>query len=119
MLVHGIQSCRLQLVDGQMASCSGAPSEVADVVVVNASLAYAVYYDRLLLFDGSFWTQLGQPLPPGSAAAERVPASAVWADASTVASHAGSATPESSPVGHGRRARWPVHMDMAIPRGTC
>jgi hypothetical protein len=46
--------------------------------VVNANLAYAVSYDRVLKFDGDFWTQLGGPLPGVSWA------NALWADASTV-----------------------------------
>jgi hypothetical protein len=73
--------CPIEFIDGGVASCSGAQS-VRDVAVVNSNLAYAVYQDRVLRFDGSFWTQLGGPLPGDGAAPLFGPS--VWADASTI-----------------------------------
>jgi hypothetical protein len=82
----GVPPCSIQLVDGQGARCSGASREVADVAIVRADLAYAAYSDRILRFDGGFWTQMGDPLPPpeGSLSFGPVRASALWADASTM-----------------------------------
>ncbi len=74
-------SCPIGFVDGGVASCSGA-QPVDDVAVVNSNLAYAVYQDRVLQFDGNFWTQLGGPLPAAGAAPFL--ARSVWADASTI-----------------------------------
>jgi len=56
-------------------SCSGAASPWS-VSVVSDDLAYGVYSDRLLRYDGTHWTQWGEPLkvPPG------VSFSQVWAD---------------------------------------
>ena len=73
--------CPIEFIDGAVASCSGAQS-VRDVAVVNSNLAYAVYQDRVLRFDGNFWTQLGGPLPGDGAASLFGPS--VWADASTI-----------------------------------
>lgn len=50
---------------------------VMDLAVVNRNLAYAVALDRLVQFDGSFWTQVGEGDIEGGARA-------VWADAETV-----------------------------------
>lgn len=78
LVVYGGFPCGIQFVDGRGAECSAAANFVVDLSVVNASLAYAVNYDRVLQFDGKFWTQLGDPLPGVSWA------NAVWADSSTV-----------------------------------
>jgi hypothetical protein len=74
-------SCPIEFIDGGVASCSGAQS-ARDVAVVNSNLAYAVYQDRVLRFDGNFWTQLGGPLTggPGLTFFQQ----SVWADASTI-----------------------------------
>lgn len=60
-------------------SCSGAASPWS-VSVVRNNLAYGVYSDRLLRYDGNQWTQLGDPLkaPPGLSFSQ------VWADDRTV-----------------------------------
>ena len=81
LIVYPGPGCRIEFIDGPVASCSGAQS-VRDVAVVNSSLAYAVYQDRVLRFDGSFWTQLGGPLQggPGLPFFQQ----SVWADASTI-----------------------------------
>jgi hypothetical protein len=77
--------CPIEFIDGGVASCSGAQF-VDDVAVVDSNLAYAVYEDRVLQFDGSFWTQLGGPLP-GAGVVPPLPS--VWADASTIVVVAG------------------------------
>ena len=81
----GVSPCSIQLVDGQGARCSGAGREIVDISIVSANLAYAVYSDRILRFDGSFWTQLGDPLPqPATLASGHVRTNALWADATTM-----------------------------------
>jgi len=72
--------CSIQWVDEQGARCSSAARDAADVAVVSATLAYSIYTDRLLRFDGTLWTQVGPPLPLDGTG----PARAVWADSSTV-----------------------------------
>jgi len=81
LIVYPGNGCPIEFIDGAVASCSGAQS-VRDVAVVNSNLAYAVYQDRVLRFDGNFWTQLGGPLP-GAGTAPFAGLS-VWADASTI-----------------------------------
>jgi len=78
LVVYGGFPCGIQFVDGGSAECSGAASFVADLSVVSTGRAYAVNYDRLLQYDGDFWTQLGAALPAVGWT------SAVWADSSTV-----------------------------------
>jgi hypothetical protein len=82
----GVSPCSIQLVDDQGARCSGASRDVADVAIIRADLAYAAYSNRILRFDGSFWTQLGDPLPPpdGPTPFGSVRTYALWADASTI-----------------------------------
>ena len=82
----GVPPCSIQFVDTQGAKCSGASRSVADVAILRTDLAYAAYSDRILRFDGTFWTQLGDPLPPPDVSLSfgSVRASALWADASTM-----------------------------------
>jgi hypothetical protein len=82
LIAFGILPCTIQLVDGTGASCSGAPSRVQGMVVVNPTLAYAVSDREVLRFDGSLWTQLGDPLPNIPSAQTRPMARAIWADSS-------------------------------------
>lgn len=79
LVVYPGSVCPIDFIDGGVASCAGAQN-VNDVAVVNSNLAYGVYQDRVLRFDGNFWTQLGGPLP---SAGQRL-AESVWADASTI-----------------------------------
>jgi hypothetical protein len=78
LVVYGGFPCGIQFVEGGGVSCSGAATFVEDLKVLDAKLAYAVSYDRVLTFDGDLWTQLGDPLPGVSVVR------AVWADSSTV-----------------------------------
>ena len=77
LVVYGGLPCGIQFVDGGSADCSGASLPV-DLSVVSTGRAYAVNYDRVLQYDGNFWTQLGTALPDTGWT------SAVWADSSTV-----------------------------------
>ena len=63
LVVYGGFPCGIQFVDGGSAECSGAAGFVADLSVVSTGIAYAVNYDRVLQYDGDFWTQLGAALP--------------------------------------------------------
>jgi hypothetical protein len=93
LIVYGAFPCGIQFVDHGKSECSGAAGFVSDISVVRADLAYAVNYDRVLIFDGDFWTQLGGPLPGVGWT------SAVWADSSTViVSAAGDASEGGSLV---------------------
>lgn len=85
LVAFGLAPCKIQFVDGNSAVCSGAPSSVTDVTVVSASLAYAVYSDRVLRFDGSTWTQFGAVLPSDPSAPSRPHALGVWGTSSIVA----------------------------------
>ncbi len=85
LVPFGVLPCSIQLVDSQGAHCSGANESISDVATVGPNLAYAVYWDRILRFDGSMWTQLGDPLPsPDVLTIGRVRSRALWADASTI-----------------------------------
>ena len=86
LVTMGLSPCSIQFVDGQGARCSGAGREIVDVSIISANLAYAIYYsDRILRFDGSFWTQLGDPLPPpATLAVGQLRTNALWADATTM-----------------------------------
>lgn len=79
LVVYGGSPYGIQLVDDQGAHVSGAGGG-SDVAVVGPELAYAIYSDRVLRFDGAFWTQLGSPLPP----AGQVNTRALWADSSVL-----------------------------------
>ncbi len=79
--VCGGHPCSIQFVDQNGASCSSAASQTSDVAVVSANLVYSIYLDRVLQFDGNYWTQLGGPLPSGGTGSVR----AMWANASTIA----------------------------------
>jgi hypothetical protein len=79
LVVYPGPVCPIDFIDGGVASCAGAQT-VNAVAVVNSNLAYGVHQDRVLRFDGNFWTQLGGPLP---SAGLRL-AFAVWADESTI-----------------------------------
>jgi hypothetical protein len=80
LVALSISPCSIQFIDSQGARCSGASREVADVATISAQLAYATYSNRLLRFDGSLWTQLGDPLPYVSGNS-----TTLWADSSTIA----------------------------------
>ena len=84
LVAFGLLPCKIQLVDGNSAICSGAPKDISDVAVLSVSLAYAVYSDRVLRFDGSMWTQLGTTLPSNPSATARPYARGVWGDSSMV-----------------------------------
>ena len=79
--VCGSRTCSIQFVDQNVASCSSAASMTADVAVVSANLAFSLSRDRVLQFDGNYWTQLGGPLPSAGTGSAR----AMWANASTIA----------------------------------
>jgi hypothetical protein len=83
LLAYGFLPCSIHAVDDDGARCSGAANDVADVMPVRADLAYAVYSNRILRFDGSLWTQLGDPLPAVNGV--DVSAAALWADSSVMA----------------------------------
>ncbi len=83
LLAYGFLPCSIHAVDSDGARCSGAAKYIADVMPVRADLAYAVYSDRILRFDGSLWTQLGDPLPAVDGV--DVFAYALWADSSAMA----------------------------------
>jgi hypothetical protein len=78
LIVYGGAPCGIQFVQGGTAECSGAESFIAGLSVASAERAYAASYDRVLQFDGDFWTQLGDPLPGVSWV------QGVWADPSTI-----------------------------------
>jgi hypothetical protein len=86
LVTLGLSPCSIQFVDSQGARCSGAGRDITDVAVVGPTLAYATYSDRILRFDGGFWTQLGEPLPPPTTPPNfgQVRTSALWADATTL-----------------------------------
>ena len=84
LIAYGISHCAIQLVDSNGAVCSGAPTGSTSIAVVDASLAYSAYEDRVLRFDGSLWTQLGDPLPSNPAATTRPRARGIWADSSII-----------------------------------
>jgi hypothetical protein len=74
------QRCGIEFVQRSGTySCSGAASPWS-VSVVNDQLAYGVYSNRLLRYDGKQWTQSGDPLkaPPGLSFSQ------VWANDSAV-----------------------------------
>ncbi|HWA77707.1 MAG TPA: hypothetical protein VG937_35470 [Polyangiaceae bacterium] len=73
--------CGIEFVQRDGApSCSGA-AQPWGVSVVKRDLAYAVYSDRLLSYDGSMWTQRGDPLvaPVGLSVGQ------IWANETTIA----------------------------------
>jgi membrane AbrB-like protein len=59
---YGDRSCAIRFVDGSEIQCSAASSRIAHVFTLDSGLAYAVYDDRVLYYDGTFWRQLGDPL---------------------------------------------------------
>jgi hypothetical protein len=75
LLGWGGAGCSLQLIEGGQASCSAAVSNVYDVHVVHDQLAYAVYGDRVLMYDGTYWVQYGSRLEPEGTATRSVWAS--------------------------------------------
>jgi len=80
LIEYGSSSCAIQFIEDGTRRCSGAPTSAQHVFAVNEALAYAVYDDRLLDYDGVNWRQLGAPLPPPGIARAR----AVWANQSSV-----------------------------------
>jgi len=79
LVEYGSSACAITLVDGSSSSCSAASSQVTSVSIVDAKLGYAVYQDRVLRYDGMFWTQWGPPLEAPSTYAW-----GVWASPETV-----------------------------------
>nr|PZN24287.1 MAG: hypothetical protein DIU78_12405 [Pseudomonadota bacterium] len=65
--------------DGR-AACDGA-AEAVHVHVVSSELAYAVYGERVLVHNGTYWKQHGEPLGAPFAVGVRQ----VWADETTLA----------------------------------
>jgi hypothetical protein len=51
--------CGILLFDGDGLRCSGAAQNVFGVFAVDATLAYAMASNRLLVYRGDFWTQVG------------------------------------------------------------
>lgn len=76
LVEYGTSPCSIHLIETGMKRCSGASNSATFVFIVNSSLGYAVYRDRLLVYDGLHWTQLGGPLAPAGEAFAR----AVWAN---------------------------------------
>ena len=70
--------CGIEFFDQGRMTCSAASPFVQAVHTVSAKLAYAVYANRVLKFDGLNWVQFGAPL------ATDVIASAVWATSDVV-----------------------------------
>lgn len=79
LVEYGSSACAITLVDANSTSCSAASAQVTSVSIVDAKLGYAVYQDRVLRYDGMFWTQWGAPL-----AAPSTYAWGVWASPETV-----------------------------------
>jgi hypothetical protein len=81
LVEYGSSVCAITFVDGKSNSCSAASSHITSVAIVNAELGYAVYGDRVLRYDGAFWTQWGSKLEGSDSAY----AWGVWASDKTVA----------------------------------
>jgi hypothetical protein len=80
LVEYGTSGCAIQFLEDGTRRCSGAPSSAQHVFTVDLGLAYSVYEDRLLHYDGLLWRQLGGPLVPTGIARAR----AVWADRNSV-----------------------------------
>jgi hypothetical protein len=80
LVVYGDFSCGVMLVENGEVTCSAGVYFVREVFVVNDSLAYAVYDNRVIHYDGANWTQLGEPL---DTAEEFLPRD-IWANEQTV-----------------------------------
>ena len=80
-IVYGTSNCPIRIVgtNASYGSCYPTSVKVSGVSVVDAQLAYAVYQDRVLRYDGTDWKPWESPLP-GTA----VDAQAVWASSETV-----------------------------------
>lgn len=85
LVAYGSSACAITFVDQNATRCSAASSQITSVSIVDSQLAYAVYKDRALRFDGTFWTQWGEPLNGHGATA----AWGVWASKDAVAVVAG------------------------------
>jgi hypothetical protein len=68
--------CGILFLDEDVLSCAGAAQNVAGVFPLAPTLAYAVVEDRLLLYQGEFWTQVGEPLGDAGLYGTKL-----WADA--------------------------------------
>lgn len=77
LLIYGGQGCGIRLLENGVTTCSGAASNIYDLFTVTRDLAYGVTHDRLMRYDGEFWTQVGDPYATVSRA--------VWASADRVA----------------------------------
>ncbi|HEY3254255.1 MAG TPA: hypothetical protein VGJ91_09915, partial [Polyangiaceae bacterium] len=78
LVAYGTGRCAISFVQGNANACNAMFSQIIDVFTVDAQLAYAVYQDRVLRYDGASWTQLGPPLESVTTAR------GVWASAETV-----------------------------------
>jgi len=81
LLEYGNSACAISFVEGTAKHCSGAGSRATAVSIVDSRLAYAVYDDRVLRFDGSFWVQWADVLSGGG---DPTYAWGVWASKDTV-----------------------------------
>ena len=59
LVEYGNSACAISFIEGTVNRCSGAGSRATAVSIVDAQVAYAVYDDRVLSFNGSFWVQWG------------------------------------------------------------
>jgi hypothetical protein len=76
--------CGIARIHGGVSHCeSGFGGGISDLFVVSDDRAYAVERDRVLVYDGSNWTQLGAALAATDGSA--INAWRVWAGAQTVA----------------------------------
>lgn len=80
LVIFGDFTCGVQLLEDGAVTCSAGVTFVRGVFVVNEALAYGVYENRVIHYDGVNWTQLGQPLDT----AEEFTWRALWANEQTV-----------------------------------
>ena len=63
LLLYGQDPCGVYFFDGKSQLCVAAVPGVSRTFVVNAQRIFAIANDRLLSYNGSYFTQYGQPLP--------------------------------------------------------
>ncbi len=82
LLVYGESNsgCGVQRLQGGERTCSAGLSSVHNVFVVNDALAYGVYDNRVIAYDGTDWFQLGDPIE----GTEEIALRALWADEQTL-----------------------------------
>lgn len=80
VVAYGAPSgCTIEFVEDGIWSCSGAAVSATKVFTVTDALAYAIYADLVLKFDGAGWTQWGDALPPPESTGIPVVAHSLWA----------------------------------------